>query len=107
MTPDPIGFPIVDRTRGTLSARCDNEAQDMLALNLAWDVINKKKEHPRSPQGLRRNGHEGDERRKGWVSDQAHVSADAHRRCQRRRNHWSQSGLSPTAAATEEPSKQQ
>ncbi len=37
------GSIIVDRTRGTLSARCDSEAHNLLALNLAWDIINNKK----------------------------------------------------------------
>jgi hypothetical protein len=37
------GSIIVDRTRGTLSARCDSEPHNLLALNLAWDIINGKK----------------------------------------------------------------
>ena len=37
------GSIIVDRTRGTIGARCDIEAHNLLALNLAYDVINGKK----------------------------------------------------------------
>jgi len=37
------GSIIVDRTRGTLGARCDSEAHNVLALNLAYDIINGKK----------------------------------------------------------------
>lgn len=37
------GSIIVDRTRGTLGARCDVEAHNLLALNLAYDVITGKK----------------------------------------------------------------
>lgn len=37
------GSIIVDRTRGTIGARCDTEAHNLLALNLAYDVINGKK----------------------------------------------------------------
>jgi len=37
------GSIVVDRTRGTLSARCDTEEHNLLALNLAWDIINGKK----------------------------------------------------------------
>ena len=32
-----------DRTQGTLSARCDKEANNFLALNLAYDIIKAKK----------------------------------------------------------------
>ncbi len=38
------GSIIVDRTRGTIGARCDTEAHNLLALNLAWDIINGKKD---------------------------------------------------------------
>lgn len=37
------GSIIVDRTRGRLSARCDSEAHNILALNLAHDIITGKK----------------------------------------------------------------
>jgi hypothetical protein len=37
------GSVIVDRTRGEISARCDKEAANILALNLAHDVITGKK----------------------------------------------------------------
>ncbi len=37
------GSIIVDRTRGTISARCDSEAHNILALNLAYDIINGTK----------------------------------------------------------------
>jgi hypothetical protein len=37
------GSVIVDRTRGTLSARCDSEAHNLVALNLAHEVIQGKK----------------------------------------------------------------
>ena len=37
------GSIIVDRTRGTLSARCDSEAHNLVALNLAHDIITGKK----------------------------------------------------------------
>jgi hypothetical protein len=37
------GSIIVDRTRGTISARCDSEAHNLFALNLAHDVITGKK----------------------------------------------------------------
>jgi hypothetical protein len=37
------GSVIVDRTKGTLSARCDKEEMNFLALNLAHDVIAGKK----------------------------------------------------------------
>lgn len=37
------GSVIVDRTRGLLSARCDMEANNFLALNLAHDIITGKK----------------------------------------------------------------
>ncbi len=37
------GSIIVDRTRGTIGARCDTEAHNLLALNLAYDIINGKK----------------------------------------------------------------
>jgi hypothetical protein len=36
------GSVIVDRTRGTLSARCDKEEMNVLALNLANDIITGK-----------------------------------------------------------------
>jgi hypothetical protein len=32
-----------DRTQGTMSARCDNEATNFLALNLAYDIITNSK----------------------------------------------------------------
>ncbi|MBA3642201.1 MAG: hypothetical protein H0W53_23680 [Acidobacteria bacterium] len=38
------GSVIVDRTKGTLSARCDKEAANFLALNLAHDIITGKKD---------------------------------------------------------------
>ncbi len=37
------GSVTVDRTQGTLAARCDKEENNLLALNLAHDVITKKK----------------------------------------------------------------
>lgn len=37
------GSVVVDRTQGLLSARCDMEANNLLALNLAHDVITEKK----------------------------------------------------------------
>ena len=37
------GSVIVDRTKGTLSARCDKEEMNFLALNLAHDIITGKK----------------------------------------------------------------
>ncbi len=37
------GSIIVDRTRGTIGARCDTEAHNLLALNLAYDILNGKK----------------------------------------------------------------
>lgn len=37
------GSVTVDRTQGTISARCDKEANNMLALNLAYDIITGKK----------------------------------------------------------------
>lgn len=37
------GSVIVDRTKGTLSARCDKEEMNVLALNLAHDIITDKK----------------------------------------------------------------
>ncbi|MDZ4845138.1 MAG: hypothetical protein SH857_06260 [Chitinophagales bacterium] len=37
------GSVIIDRTQGLLSARCDKEANNMLALNLANDIITGKK----------------------------------------------------------------
>jgi len=37
------GSIIVDRTRGTIGARCDIEAHNLLALNLAYDIITGKK----------------------------------------------------------------
>ena len=37
------GSITVDRTQGTLAARCDKEENNFLALNLAYDVITKKK----------------------------------------------------------------
>ena len=37
------GSVIVDRTRGTLGARCDTEAHNLIALNLANDIITGKK----------------------------------------------------------------
>ncbi len=37
------GSIIVDRTRGTIGARCDTEAHNLLALNIAYDIINGKK----------------------------------------------------------------
>lgn len=37
------GSVIVDRTRGTLSARCDSEPHNVLALNLAVEIINGEK----------------------------------------------------------------
>jgi hypothetical protein len=36
------GSIIVDRTRGTLSARCDSEAHNIVALNLAHQIISGK-----------------------------------------------------------------
>jgi hypothetical protein len=32
------GSIILDRTKGTMSARCDNEAMNFLALNLAYEI---------------------------------------------------------------------
>ncbi len=37
------GSVTVDRTQGTMSARCDKEANNLLALNLAHDVLTNKK----------------------------------------------------------------
>lgn len=37
------GSVVVDRTQGLLSARCDMEANNLLALNLAHDIITDKK----------------------------------------------------------------
>lgn len=37
------GSVVADRTQGLLSARCDMEANNFLALNLAHDVISEKK----------------------------------------------------------------
>lgn len=37
------GSVTVDRTQGTIAARCDKEENNFLALNLAHDVITKKK----------------------------------------------------------------
>jgi hypothetical protein len=37
------GSVTVDRTQGTLAARCDKEENNFLALNLAYDVVMKKK----------------------------------------------------------------
>lgn len=37
------GSVIVERTKGTMSARCDKEAANFLALNLAHDIITEKK----------------------------------------------------------------
>ncbi len=37
------GSIVVDRTRGTIGARCDTEAHNLLALNIAYDIINGKK----------------------------------------------------------------
>lgn len=37
------GSVVVDRTQGLLSARCDMEANNLLALNLAHDIISGKK----------------------------------------------------------------
>jgi hypothetical protein len=37
------GSVIVDRTKGTLSARCDKEEMNVLALNLAHDIITGKR----------------------------------------------------------------
>lgn len=37
------GSVIVERTRGTLAARCDKEEMNFLALNLAHDIITDKK----------------------------------------------------------------
>jgi hypothetical protein len=37
------GSVIVDRTKGTLSARCDKEEMNVLALNLAHDIISGKR----------------------------------------------------------------
>jgi hypothetical protein len=37
------GSLIIDRTKGTISARCDKEEMNFLALNLAHDVITGKK----------------------------------------------------------------
>jgi hypothetical protein len=36
------GSVTVDRTQGTLAARCDKEENNFLALNLAHDIITKK-----------------------------------------------------------------
>lgn len=37
------GSVIVERTKGTIAARCDKEAANILALNLAHDIIENKK----------------------------------------------------------------
>lgn len=37
------GSVIVERTKGTIAARCDKEAANILALNLAHDIIEDKK----------------------------------------------------------------
>lgn len=37
------GSVIVERTKGVMSARCDKEAMNFLALNLAHDIINSRK----------------------------------------------------------------
>jgi hypothetical protein len=43
------GSVIVERTKGTMSARCDKEAMNYLALNLAHDIVTGK----RSVEGAR------------------------------------------------------
>ena len=42
------GSVTFDRTQGTLSARCDKEANNFLALNLAYDIITAKKTVPQA-----------------------------------------------------------
>lgn len=37
------GSVIVDRTKGTITARCDNEAANFLALNLAQDILDDRR----------------------------------------------------------------
>lgn len=37
------GSVVVDRTQGEISARCDKEGANFLALNLAYDIINGKR----------------------------------------------------------------
>ncbi|MDD5234383.1 MAG: hypothetical protein PHG91_13400 [Syntrophales bacterium] len=37
------GSVIVERTKGTMAARCDNEAANILALNLANDIVTGKR----------------------------------------------------------------
>lgn len=37
------GSVLIDRTAGELSARCDNENMNILALNLAMDIINNQR----------------------------------------------------------------
>jgi hypothetical protein len=37
------GSVTIDRTQGTIAARCDKEENNMLALNLAHDIIMNKK----------------------------------------------------------------
>ncbi len=37
------GSVIVDRTKGTITARCDTEAANFLALNLAYEIINDER----------------------------------------------------------------
>lgn len=37
------GSVTANRTNGTISARCDNEAMNLLALNLTYDIINNSK----------------------------------------------------------------
>jgi len=48
------GSVIVDRTRGEVSARCDKEEANFLALNLARDIVSKK----RNINGARKFYHE-------------------------------------------------
>jgi len=44
------GSVIVDRTRGTIGARCDSEAHNLVALNLAYQIINGKLDVERARQ---------------------------------------------------------
>lgn len=37
------GSVTANRTNGTISARCDNEAMNLLALNLTYDIVNNSK----------------------------------------------------------------
>src|ERR1700730_5479015 len=65
------GSVLVDRTKGEMSARCEGEAANFLALNLADDIVHGRKD-VESAERVRR----GDESQAAGQPARDHAKAD-------------------------------